>query len=119
MIIMLEIGKREEIDNNIIFQSLYGHIYDCLKILNYYIGINYDIIIEFCDYWNISAELFMKNIFLFVYFHDIGKLIEEFQKNIRQGKTSNNFPHAIYSFIILKELKYTSIFPFNLNYYLF
>lgn len=106
---MLTIGKREKIEDYAYYQSLYGHTYDCLKILHTYIDINYFQIKDFCEYWKIDSELFIKNLFIFIYFHDAGKLIHEFQENIKKGKTSYNFPHSIYSFYLLKDFNYESI----------
>ena len=98
---MLIIGKREVMEDIVIYQSLYGHSYDSLKILRHYIQTNYNIIKNFCEYWNIDFENFLKNLFIFIYFHDLGKFIVQFQENIKIGKTSNDYPHAIYSFYLL------------------
>lgn len=104
------IAKRKKLENQIFLQSLKGHIYDSLKILQKYIQINYDILIEFCDYWDIDSELFIKNLFLSIYFHDLGKLTNEFQENISLGKRSSRYPHAYYSFFLLNNMKFEHIF---------
>ena len=105
---MYPIGKYEKIEDKIHYQSLYGHTYDCLKILFHYVNVNFDVIEDFCKNWNLNLEFFLKNLFLFIYFHDVGKIILEFQNNIKKGKTSNNYPHALYSFYLLRDLKYES-----------
>ena len=63
---------------------------------------------------------FLKNLFIFIYFHDIGKLTAQFQENIKKGRSSQNYPHAVYSFyllenFILDELYHDSLlsFPFE------
>ncbi len=58
---------------------------------------------QFCERWQIDKELFLKNLFLTVYFHDIGKLTKEFQENIKVGKHSQKYPHAFYSLYLLKD----------------
>lgn len=99
----MRVGKREEF-NNIYFQSLKGHSLDSLKILEKYIELNYDVIQEFCSYWDIDFNLFIKNLYTYIYFHDLGKLTKEFQNNIFNGKHSQRYPHAYYSFFILRNL---------------
>jgi len=97
------IGKLVTKNGEKYFQTLYGHTLDALKILKEYIDKNLCVIEQFCERWQIDKELFLKNLFLMVYFHDIGKLTKEFQKNIRAGKHSQKYPHAFYSLYLLKE----------------
>lgn len=111
----MPIAKRDEKFPSVYFQSLLGHTFDCLKILKCYIIKNKKIIDDFCDYWDINSELLIKNLFIFIYFHDIGKLTEEFQSNIKEGKSSNNYPHALYSFYMLLNFDYISVLPIELE----
>ena len=85
------------------FQTLEGHTKDALKIFKAYIQRNYDVIAQFCERWRLNKEKFLKNLFLTVYLHDIGKLTKEFQENIRQNKKSQKYPHAYYGFFLLYE----------------
>ncbi len=104
------IAKREEKDGEIFFQSLKGHTYDSLKIFQYYIFLNQSVIEDFCEFWGIDLELFYKNLFLSIYFHDLGKLTKEFQENISVGKHSQRYPHAYYSFFLLNNMELNHIF---------
>ncbi|WP_051920821.1 CRISPR-associated helicase/endonuclease Cas3 [Thermodesulfobacterium hydrogeniphilum] len=85
------------------FQTLEGHTKDALKILKTYIQRDYETIFQFCERWNLNLEKFLKNLFLTVYLHDIGKLTKEFQENIRQNKQSQHYPHAYYGFFLLRN----------------
>jgi len=85
------------------FQTLEGHTTDALKILKVYIQRNQEVITQFCKRWELDEEKFLRNLFLTVYLHDIGKLTEEFQANIRQNKKSQKYPHAYYGFFLLHE----------------
>ncbi|RLI80189.1 CRISPR-associated endonuclease Cas3'', partial [Archaeoglobales archaeon] len=85
------------------FQTLEGHTKDALKILKAYIQRNYDVITQFCERWKLNKEKFLRNLFLTVYLHDIGKITKEFQENIRQNKRSQKYPHAYYGFFLLYE----------------
>ncbi|ALM74689.1 CRISPR-associated helicase Cas3 [Thermococcus barophilus] len=90
------------------FQTLKGHTYDALKIYKAYLERNFDVIEQFCNRWGLDAEKFMRNVFLVIYLHDVGKLTKEFQENIRLGKHSNLYPHPLYalSILILIKLKH-------------
>lgn len=103
------LAKREKSKNNVYFQSLIGHSTDSLKILSYYIESNKNVIIGFCEYWGIDTDLFIKNLFIFIYFHDLGKLTKEFQKNISEGKSSSRYPHAYYSFFLLNNINFENL----------
>jgi len=85
------------------FQTLKGHTTDALKILRAYVQRNSDVISQFCERWDINKEKFLKNLFLAVYLHDIGKLTKEFQENIRHNRRSQKYPHAYYGFFLLHE----------------
>jgi len=85
------------------FQTLEGHTIDALKILKVYIERNREVIDQFCERWKLNKEKFLRNLFLIVYLHDIGKLTREFQQNIRQNKRSQRYPHAYYGFFLLRD----------------
>ncbi|WP_456321304.1 CRISPR-associated endonuclease Cas3'', partial [Palaeococcus sp. (in: euryarchaeotes)] len=87
------------------FQTLKGHTYDALKIYKTYLERNFDAVEQFCNRWGLDAEKFMRNVFLVIYLHDIGKLTKEFQENIRAGKHSNLYPHPLYALSILSRIK--------------
>jgi len=97
------IAKLELKDSGKYFQTLEGHTIDALKILKAYIQRNREVVRQFCKRWEIDEEKFLRNLFLTVYFHDIGKLTKEFQANIRQNKRSQRYPHAYYGFFLLRE----------------
>jgi len=87
------------------FQTLKGHTYDALKIYKAYLERNFDVIEQFCDRWGLDAEKFMRNVFLVIYLHDVGKLTKEFQENIKAGKHSNFYPHPLYALSILSRIE--------------
>jgi len=99
----LPIAKLELKNDEKYFQTLEGHTKDALKILKAYIQQNYDVITQFCERWKLNKEKFLRNLFLTVYFHDIGKLTKEFQRNIKQNKRSQKYPHAYYGFFLLHD----------------
>ena len=85
-------------------QTLEGHTEDCLKILKTYIEKSKGVINQFCRRWDLNHEHFLKNIFLTVYLHDIGKLTEQFQKNIKEERFSQKYPHPFFAFPIILNL---------------
>ena len=85
------------------FQTLQGHTEDALKILKAYIGRNSKVIEQFCWRWGIGTSDFLRSLYLTVYFHDIGKLTQQFQQNIREGKSSPKYPHALYGVYLLSH----------------
>ncbi len=87
-----------------IFQTLYGHSYDSVVLLKKYVTKNYMIIEDFCNRFQINVEQFLKNLFIAIYLHDVGKGIETFQKNIYQNKHSQETPHALYGFSFFMQL---------------
>jgi len=96
----------KKVDGNRVYywQNLEGHIEDCLKILKAYIDKNAEIIKQFCERWTLNYEHLLKNLFITVYLHDVGKLTEQFQKRIRKGKHSQEYPHAFFAVPIFFEL---------------
>ncbi len=85
-------------------QTLLGHTVDCLKILRFYFEQNEKVIEQFCRRWGMDKQTFMRNLFVVVYLHDIGKLTREFQKRIKEAKHSQQYPHAFYGFPIVWEI---------------
>src|SRR3972149_4907616 len=71
------------------FQTHEGHTVDALKILHRYIEINNDVLDQFCERCQLDKESFLRSLFVTVYLHDIAKLTAEFQRNIRNGKSSS------------------------------
>lgn len=105
------IAKRVVKNNKIFFQTLKGHTEDSLKILYSYFYNNYLVLEEFCKNWKIDLNLFLKNLFIAICFHDFGKLSIEFQDNIINGRKSRYYPHAVYSFFLLDCIDYPKIIP--------
>jgi len=106
---MVLFAKRHVKNQNEFFQTLKGHTIDSLKILKAYIENHFEIITQFCKRWDLDEELFLKNLFISIYLHDIGKLTEQFQSNISQGKSSQKYPHAYYSFFLLNSIEYAQL----------
>jgi CRISPR-associated endonuclease/helicase Cas3 len=100
------IAKYKKKNEQRYYQTLYGHSVDSLKILYCYFEKNHDVIKQFCKRWNLDYEHFIKNLFITIYFHDIGKATKQFQNNIKRGKHSQNYPHSFFAF------------PIFLNFYL-
>lgn len=112
------IGKcySSEINNNneLFFQTLKGHTYDSLKLFRNYLDQNEDTLHSYTNNWNVSSEIFIKNLFLSIYIHDVGKITQKFQERILQNKRSQMYPHAFFGFPIAFEifkLHTSSIFP--------
>lgn len=103
------IAKLVEKDSQKYFQTLRGHTVDALKILKAYIENNPDVIKQFCDRWQLDKESFLRSLFITVHLHDIGKLTKEFQENIRNGKSSQKYPHAFYGQFILNEIDFLNL----------
>lgn len=97
----LPVAKLEIKNGEKYFQTLEGHTIDALMILKTYIERNRETIDQFCERWGLNREKFLRNVFLTIYLHDIGKLTKEFQQNIRQNRRSHEYPHAYYGFFLL------------------
>jgi len=100
------IAKRTKHNDRIYYQSFLGHIEDGLRILKAYFESKDQILTAFCQRWQLDPVVFRKNIYLTVVLHDIGKLTEEFQNNIKAGKRSSRHPHALFGMPVLQEIPY-------------
>ena len=100
------IAKRIQINEKVYYQTLKGHTEDSLKILKTYFLQKGNVFKSFCRKWEINENIFKKNLFLAVAFHDIGKLTKEFQNNIKAGKSSKDYPHPFFALPILDELPF-------------
>jgi len=98
------IAKHESKNGKSYCQTLEGHSKDCLNILQCYIESNQEVIKQFCERWSLDYEHFLKNLFITVYLHDIGKATEQFQRNIKAGKHSQRYPHSFSAFPIFLNL---------------
>lgn len=85
-------------------QTLEGHSVDCLNILKCYIESNKEVIDQFCERWDLDCEHFLKNLFMTVYLHDIGKATKQFQANIKEGKHSQRYPHSFFAIPVFLNL---------------
>ncbi len=110
---MLAKVVRGKIDNEeaLYFLTLEGHAEDCLKILKCYVERNEEVIRQFCKRWDLDSELFIKNLFITIYLHDIGKLTHQFQNRIKEGKHSQDYPHAFFAVPIIFNLYNKVITP--------
>ncbi|MDY6969417.1 MAG: CRISPR-associated helicase Cas3', partial [Spirochaetota bacterium] len=79
-----------------IFQTFEGHTTDSLLVLRDYIIKNENVLKEFAKNFELEYELLCNLVFLTVYLHDIGKLTNEFQQNIKSSKTSASASHAFF-----------------------
>lgn len=102
-------------DNIRYFQTLRGHTVDALKILKAHVETNQDVNEQFCKRWQLDKKSFFKSLFLTVYFHDIGKLTKQFQENIRNGKSSQKYPHAFYGQFILNEINFPNVLEYSIE----
>lgn len=80
-----------------IFQTFEGHIIDSLLILKDYFIKNKEILKEFSKNFKLEYNLLCNLLFLAVHLHDIGKLTEEFQQNLRTGKSCTSVSHAFFA----------------------
>jgi len=104
------IAKRELKDKKVYYQSFIGHTLDALKILKCYLEIKADILDGFCKRWDLNPQVLIKDLFLMIAFHDIGKMTVEFQQNITDGKHSPDYPHSFWALPIISQ------FPFSEEY---
>jgi len=112
------VAKRVEIKSEekelIYYQTLKGHVYDSLRILRCYLERNEGAIKSFCRKWDIQPEIFMRNLFMTIYLHDIGKTTEQFQKAILENKGTQMYPHPFFGFPLVLEVfktRVTSLYP--------
>lgn len=102
------LGKRVERDDQVVFQTLEGHTFDSLKVLRELFRQQGNFIREFCRRWDLDFAHFAKSAFVTVALHDVGKAIEPFQRNIREGQGSSAYPHAFYGIAVIHQLCYQS-----------
>lgn len=78
-------------------QTFEGHTTDSLLILRDYFIKNRDVLKEFSKNFGLERNSLCNLLFLSVYLHDIGKLTEEFQQNIKAGKPCASISHAFFA----------------------
>jgi len=106
------VKKKTSEGETLFFQNLEGHTEDCLRILRFFLDCREKDIKRFCDKWDLDREHLVRNMFLAIFLHDIGKLTEEFQRNISKAKYSPKYPHAFFSIgVILSLYKQKLITP--------
>ncbi|MBU7039071.1 MAG: CRISPR-associated helicase Cas3' [Theionarchaea archaeon] len=96
------------------FQTLEGHTTDCLRILKCYFEKNYQSVLSFSKRCGTEPATLMKNLFVTIYLHDVGKLTRQFQDRIRQNKRSQRYPHAFFGFPLALEVfkvRIPSVYP--------
>ncbi len=107
------VAKQCEIESDtgkkIYYQTFKGHVYDSLKILKCYYEKNEQSILSFSRQWNVEPTHLMRNLFVTIYLHDIGKLTCQFQERIQQNKRSQKYPHPFFGFPIAFEIFKTRI----------
>ncbi|HAX97899.1 MAG TPA: hypothetical protein DCY12_03135 [Candidatus Atribacteria bacterium] len=84
-----------------VFQSLEGHTEDSLIALKDYLSKNMAILKRFSNDFSLDYELLLNVLYMAIYLHDVGKLTEEFQKNIRQDKPCGAISHPFFSFPLI------------------
>lgn len=90
------IAKKQE--DKDVFQSLEGHTEDSLLVFKDYLSKNIPALKRFSKDFALNYDFFLSIIYLSVFLHDIGKLTQEFQKNIRQGKPCGAISHPFFGF---------------------
>lgn len=100
------IAKRVIKNNKPYYQTFTGHTSDALILLKEYFIRKTNVLQSFCKQWDLDPILFMKDLFLAVVFHDIGKLTKQFQDNIKMGKRSQKYPHPLFGLPILMEISF-------------
>lgn len=91
-------GKRR------VFQSYEGHVADALRIFKSILEYYGDFLASRCKDCGVSAEHFYRNTFGAIALHDIGKLTQEFQMNIKNGRSSSRHPHPYFAIPIFWTL---------------
>jgi len=98
------IAKKQE--DRDVFQSLEGHTEDSLLVFKDYLSKNISILERFSKNFLLDFDLLLSIIYLSIYLHDIGKLTDEFQKNIRQGKPCGVVSHPFFSLPFIRSSLY-------------
>jgi len=89
------IAKKQE--DKDVFQSLEGHTEDSLLVFKDYLSKNTPALKRFSKDFALNYDFFLSTIYLYVFLHDIGKITQEFQKNIRQSKPCGAISHPFFS----------------------
>lgn len=103
------IGKKVQRDGKAFIQTLEGHIVDSLKIYKSYLKNNERVLEQFSNRWELGYNKFLNSLFYTIHLHDLGKLCSEFQENIKKGKYSPVYPHALYSYQLTKDIDHPEI----------
>jgi CRISPR-associated endonuclease/helicase Cas3 len=96
------LGKREEINGTVRFQTLAGHTKDVLWVLK--------AIMEqpsfslFCRRWGLKEGDTKEVLSAVVALHDIGKATKTFQQAIKEGRHLPDFPHALIALPVANEV---------------
>jgi len=96
------VAVRFDLNDQYYVQDYLGHTKDVLMVLRKYIDLYYKLIKKFCADWDIDFKSFFRSLFLRAYYHDVGKLCLEFQRNIASNVYDKNFPHNIFALPIKK-----------------
>ncbi|ACV64476.1 CRISPR-associated HD domain protein [Desulfofarcimen acetoxidans DSM 771] len=79
------------------YQTLTGHTIDDIKVLACYINENKSSLQRFARDFTIDYEELCNIIFLALFFHDLGKATQEYQKNIITGQVNLNVSHPFFA----------------------
>jgi len=88
------IAKKRDQDD--IFQTFEGHTFDAFLILKDYMIKNQGTLRCFSGNFNLEYDTLCNLLFLTIYLHDIGKLTEEFQRKIKNSKSTGEVSHAFF-----------------------
>jgi CRISPR-associated endonuclease/helicase Cas3 len=106
--------KNDTAEREVFYQTLAGHTHDSLHILNCHFRRNPESTKTLSAGWGIDHQQLMRNLFITVYLHDIGKLTHQFQDRIRKNLRSQKFPHPFFGFPAALEIfktMTTSVLP--------
>jgi len=98
------VAVRYDLNNQTYVQDYLGHVKDILIALKKYIDIYYNLIKNFCIEWDIDFKFFFKALFLKAYYHDIGMLSLEFQRNIASNFYDRKLSHKTLGLPLFKLL---------------
>lgn len=95
-ILLSEAIAKKQKDKDV-FQSLEGHTEDSLLVFKDYLSKNSPVLDRFSKDFLLDSDLLLSIIYLSIYLHDVGKLTQEFQNNIKQGKPCGAISHPFFS----------------------